>query len=209
MTAPVAQTDGPRAMSAPTLSASRSDREDVERFRDAMTRRGGRREQRVTKEETQADRREQASAPMPDPSLPLYQEPRKAQDKPGPHDDKAAPGPARAADTNGPVAIPATPVGASAADAAAFAALVARFDAGVPASAATQIALPGDLWRAEQVVIDQQAGGLSVSIDLGAGNDGKDEAHKELEARLRARGLKATVSRTEPNRIADPSSRIA
>ncbi|MEO7470174.1 MAG: hypothetical protein ABIV36_24490, partial [Sphingobium limneticum] len=76
-----------------------------------------------------------------------------------------------------------------------FAALVARLDAGLAPSAQSHLALPGDQWRADQVVIDSQGSSLSVSIDLGQRGDGEQETMKELQARLRARGIAARVDR--------------
>ena len=91
--------------------------------------------------------------------------------------------------------MPALPNAAPAADAGQFAALVARLDAGLAPSAQSHLALPGDQWRADQVVLDSQGSGLSVSIDLGQRGDGEQEAMKELQARLRACGIAARVDR--------------
>lgn len=104
---------------------------------------------------------------------------------------------------------PALPLAAPAADVAGFAALVARLDAGAPPSALSHLALPGDLWRAEQVVIDQQSGGLSVTIDTGGRGDASHESLEELQARLRARGMDATVAVADASRIAEAPNRIA
>lgn len=151
-------------------------------------------EQRTAKANARVDGEGQATAPMTGHFPPPFQQgPRKNQDRPGGQDDGRGAGQVRTADAAGPPPAPAAPAGAGTADAAAFAALVARFDAGAPASAATQLTLPGEQWRTGQVVIDQQAARLSVSVDLGADADGKDETLKELEARLRARGLDASV----------------
>jgi hypothetical protein len=152
-------------------------------------------------------------APFNAAPLPVHQAPSKDQDRRRAQDDKAteAPGQAMPHSDRDASTSAARPLsgGAAAADAAAFEALVHRLDAGRAPSASTHLTLPGDQWRAEQVQIHAQAGSLSVQIDLGSQSDGRDEALKQLEARLRARGLDATVSDSEASRIADPANRIA
>ncbi|MEA3540673.1 MAG: hypothetical protein U9R77_00960 [Pseudomonadota bacterium] len=83
--------------------------------------------------------------------------------------------------------------GAAAQEAASAQMWAQRMDAGRPSSPSTLLSLPGDQWRAEHVRLDAQQGGLSVLIDLGADAQDRNEALKELEARLRARGLDATI----------------
>lgn len=97
--------------------------------------------------------------------------------------------------------VSALPLAAPAADVTAFATLAARLDSGLAPSTLSHLTLPGDLWRVGQVVIDQQAGGLSVTVDIGGQGDANHESLNELEARLRARGMAATVSKDHPNRI--------
>lgn len=95
------------------------------------------------------------------------------------------------------------PAPAPAAPAPSPAVPVARLDAGMPPSPSTQLDLPGDRWRAEQVVINRQENGLAVTVDLGGGRSDR-RAITELEERLRRRGLAATV-----RPAAAASSRIA
>lgn len=211
MTAPVAQsTTPPLAAPRPQPSAGRPDPEATERFRDALSRKGGKAEAKPAKLAVKAEGGEEPPAP---PSgqvpLPFHVWPRKDQQQPAPPPDgqRDIGLPQRGGDGSAS-AQPSTPAThGSAADAASFAGLVARFDAGATPSASTHLALPGDSWRAEQVMIDQQGSGLSVSIDLGHDQGDKDEALKELEARLRARGLDAHV--VNASRFGEAHSRIA
>lgn len=71
-----------------------------------------------------------------------------------------------------------------------------RLDAGLSPSPSSLLALPGDQWRAAQVVIERQGGGLSVWVDLEGGHPDA-RALAELQDRLRRRGLAAVV-RSDP-----------
>jgi len=77
-----------------------------------------------------------------------------------------------------------------------FSSLATRLDAGMKASAQSQLTMPGEAWRAGHVEVIQQAQGLSVAVDLGRARDGENqrETLAELQARLRARGFRAIVS---------------
>ena len=144
---------------------------------------------------------EAAAAPAPATAAPLALSPQtmgvpKHGSTPGPSDDKAGQALAPQLQRSGEaqVAPVATPYAGAAAHEAASAQMWAqRMDAGAPSSASTHLSLPGDQWRADHVRIDAQQGGLSVLIDLGADAQDRNEALKELEARLRARGLDATI----------------
>lgn len=210
MTARVTQADTP-PLAAPRSqqSAGRPDPEATERFRDALSRKGGKVEAKPAKLAVQAEGGEEPAAP---PSgqvpLPFHVWPRKDQQQPAPPPDGQRDIGLPQGDGGGASAQPSAPAThGSAADAATFAGLVARFDAGAMPSASTHLALPGESWRAEQVTIDQQGSGLSVSIDLGHDQGDKNEALKELEARLRARGLNAHV--VDASRFGEAHSRIA
>lgn len=211
MTAPVAQADAPRPdPSLPRPVNVRPDPESADRFRDALSRKGGKAEGKPARlAVTKKDVDEAAAAPAgtlgPAP-LPVPIRPQKDQEQPGASTSGQRDIGAPLGHADAPAALPAAS-STSAADAAAFAGLVARFDAGTTPSVSTHLALPGDQWRAEQVVIDQQGGGVSVSIDLGDDRGEPNEALKELEARLRARGLDARV--IGASRIGEANNRIA
>ncbi|MDV5824802.1 hypothetical protein [Sphingobium naphthae] len=144
---------------------------------------------------------EAAATPAPATAMPLALSAQtmgvtKHGSTPGPSDDKAgqalAPQPQRPGEAQGaPVATPYA--GAAAQEAASAQMWAQRMDAGAPSSTSTHLSLPGDQWRAEHVRIDAQQGGLSVLIDLGADAQDRNAALQELEARLRARGLDATI----------------
>lgn len=200
MTAP-RTTEGVRPKEKP-------DRETVDRFREALDRKSGKAgasKQDGKEEGVGADLLSQAGT---QPFLvPALTNDRPKQDK----SDECAEGPtgSSAQSPRDATVVSALPLAAPAIDVAAFATLVARLDSGLPPSALSHLALPGDLWRADQVMIDQQAGGLSVTVDIGRQGDAHHESLNELEARLRARGMVATVSSADPNRIAEMDSRIA
>ena len=175
--------------------------EAAENFRNLLVRktRNGGGEGKPLRKQKAAD--EAATLPAPAPAMTLALSPQtlgvaKHGSASGPSDDKVsqalAPQLQRTGEAQGaPVAT--SPAGAAVQDAASAQMWVQRMDAGVPSSASTHLSLPGDQWRAEHVRIDAQQGGLSVLIDLGADAQGRNEALKELEARLRARGLDATI----------------
>ncbi len=210
MTSPVAQSDTLSLGSPRPQTIGRPDPEATERFRDALSRKGGKGEAKPAKLAVKEDGREQPAAP---PSgqvpLPFHIWPRKDQQQPAPPSDgqRDIGLPQGGGDGGASAQSSAPATHSSAADAASFAGLVARFDAGTTPSASTHLALPGDSWRAEQVMIDQQGSGLSVSIDLGKDQGEKGEALKELEVRLRARGLNAQV--VDASRFGEADSRIA
>lgn len=199
MTAPV-QTSAPqpaRPLDRP-VAQGRPDSEAADRFRDALARKG--KDQRTASarhEKTAEDGPQPATPPAQPPLVPLPFRERPAGK--GQH-GTGAQGDQGASATAPPVAAqdapaPPLPNAAPAPDAGQFAALVARLDAGLAPSAQSHLALPGGQWRADQVVIDSQGSSLSVNIDLGSRSDGEQETLKELQARLRARGIEATVDR--------------
>lgn len=200
MTAPIQTTMQPGSLQSADrpMPQKQPDSEAVDRFRDALARKGkDARTASAKPQKTAEDGAQPAPPPTQSPLVPLPFRERpagKGQDGIGGSDGQsganAAP-PAVAQD----VAMPALPNAAPAPDAGQFAALVARLDAGLAPSAQSHLALPGDQWRADQVVIDSQGSGLSVSIDLGQHGDGEQETMKELQARLRARGIAARVDR--------------
>ncbi|MEC3912585.1 hypothetical protein U5A82_19530 [Sphingobium sp. CR2-8] len=212
---PIPQTE----MAAPRTTEGvrpkeKPDRETVDRFREALDRKSGKAgasKQDEKEERVGADRLSPLPQAGAQPSLvPVLTHDRPKQDK-GYMSDECAEG---ATGSSAPAprdatVVSALPPAAPAIDVAAFATLVARLDSGLPPSALSHLALPGDLWRADQVMIDQQAGGLSVTVDIGGQGDAHHESLNELEARLRARGMVATVSAADPNRIAEADSRIA
>ena len=215
---PIRQTE----MAAPRTTEGvrpkeKPDRETVDRFRAALDRKSGKAaasKQDGKEEGVGADRLSPLPQAGAQPSLvPVLANDRPKQDK-GHMSDECAEGAtgssaqARASSRDA-TGVCALPLAAPAIDVAAFATLVARLDSGLPPSALSHLALPGDLWRADQVMIDQQAGGLSVTVDIGGQGDAHHESLNELEARLRARGMVATVSAADPNRIAEADSRIA
>lgn len=211
MTAPVAQSNTPSLGAArPQQPAAQPDPEASERFRDALSRKGGKAEAKPAKLAVKAEGGEEPPAP---PSgqvpLPFHVWPRKDQQQPAPPPEGQRDiGLPQGGGDGGASAQPSAPAThGSAADATSFAGLVARFDAGTTPSASTHLALPGESWRAEQVMIDQQGSGLSVTIDLGKDQGDKNEALKELEAQLRARGLNAHV--TGASRFGEAHNRIA
>jgi hypothetical protein len=216
----LARQTGGQSGQMPERTAARPDREAVDRFRDALHRKGSRSAGPKQDASAPTGDKEPAGSPLiaqaPLPSLPFLDRPvaghrgkSDRQEEQGALSSATATAPARAE----PTAVAAPPLAASTADVGGFAALVARLDTGLPPSALSHLALPGDLWRAEQVVINQQAGGLCVTIDLGSQGEGSQESLAELQARLRARGLNATVSNGDPGsmsrRIADAHSRNA
>ena len=215
MTTPIRQTEivAPRTTES-VRPQGKPDRETVDRFREALDRKGakaGASKQDGKEEGVGADRLSPLPQTGAQPSLvPVLANDRPKQDKGRMSDERAegATGSSAQAPRDATV-IAALPLAAPATDVAAFATLVARLDSGLPPSALSHLALPGDLWRAGQVVIDQQAGGLSVTVDIGGQGDAHHESLNELEARLRARGMVATVSAADPNRIAEADSRIA
>ena len=216
MTMPIRQADmaPPRPAEAPR-PLGKPDREAADRFREALDRKGGRpismkQDRKAESSETDRHSTLPLSGALPPPFPPLAQD-RARQDKVKASDERAdiAGGPSGQVSTRDATVVSAQPLATPAADVAGFAMLIARLDSGMPPSALSHLALPGDQWRADQVMIDQQAGGLSVFVDIGGQNDAQHESLNELEARLRARGMNASVSDADPNRIADVDSRIA
>lgn len=177
--------------------------EAAENFRNLLARktRNGGGEGKPLRKQKAADEAATPPAPAPAPAMTLALSPQtlgvaKHGSASGPSDDKVsqalAPPPPQTGEAQGaPVAT--SPAGAAVQEAASAQMWAQRMDAGVPSSASTHLSLPGDQWRAEHVRIDAQQGGLSVLIDLGADAQDRNEALKELEARLRARGLDATI----------------
>lgn len=184
---------------ADTVAKDAAGPEAVESFRSLLARkvRNGGGEGKPMRKQKGADE----ATPAPATAMPLALSAQtmgvpKHGSTPEPSDDKAgqalAPQPQRTGEAQ--VAPVATPYAGAAAQEAASAQMWAqRMDAGAPSSASTHLSLPGDQWRAEHVRIDAQQGGLSVLIDLGADAQDRNAALKELEARLRARGLDATI----------------
>ena len=177
--------------------------EAAENFRNLLARktRNGGGEGKPLRKQKGADEAATLPAPAPATAMPLALSAQtlgvaKHGSASGPSDDKVsqalAPQLQRTGEAQGaPVAT--SPAGAAVQEAASAQMWVQRMDAGAPSSASTHLCLPGDQWRAEHVRIDAQQGGLSVVIDLGADAQDRNEALKELEARLRARGLDATI----------------
>lgn len=211
MTMPVRQADmaQPRTTEA-ARPLGKPDREAADRFREALDRTGGR------PGRSKQDGKDGAETPPPLPlsaDLPPPVIGHPGQAKHQTRDERADMAMASTTQASPPprdaAAVSPQPLATPAADVIGFSALVARLDSGLPPSALSHLALPGDLWRADQVMIDQQAGGLSVTIDMGGQGDANHESLNELAARLRARGMNATVSQGEPSRIAEVDSRIA
>lgn len=200
MTAPiqtVAQPGAPRSADRPTAQG-RPDGEAADRFRDALARKGkDSRAASARPEKLAEDRQQPALPPTQSPLVPLpFRERPAGKDKDGAGgqvDQNGAPAAPTATLREAPA--PTLPNAAPAPDAGRFAALVARLDAGLAPSAQSHLALPGDQWRADQVLIDSQGSSLSVNIDLGHRGDGEQETLKELRSRLRARGIEARVDR--------------
>lgn len=173
--------------------------EAAESFRSLLARkaRNGGGEGKPMRKQKGADEAAPAPAtPMPFALSPQTMGVPKHGSTPGPSDDKAGQALAPQLQRTGEaqVAPVATPyAGAAAQEAASAQMWVQRMDAGAPSSTSTHLSLPGDQWRAEHVRIDAQQGGLSVLIDLGADAQDRNAALEELEARLRARGLDATI----------------
>ena len=188
---------------ADTVAKDAAGSEAAENFRNLLARktRNGGGEGKPLRKQKAADEAATLPAPAPATAMPLALSAQtlgvaKHGSASGPSDDKVsqalAPQLQRTGEAQGaPVAT--SPAGAAVQDAASAQMWVQRMDAGAPSSASTHLSLPGDQWRAEHVRIDAQQGGLSVLIDLGADAQDRNEALKELEARLRARGLDATI----------------
>ena len=188
-------------MRADTVAKDAAGPEAAESFRSLLARkaRNGGGEGKPMRKQKGAD--EAAATPAPATAMPLALSAQtlgvpKHGSMPGPSDDKAgqalAPQPQRTGEAQ--VAPVATSYAGAAAHEAASAQMWAqRMDAGAQSSVSTHLSLPGDQWRAEHVRIDAQQGGLSVLIDLGADAQDRNAALQELEARLRARGLDATI----------------
>lgn len=199
MTAPIQTVTQPavqRSTDRP-IGQDRPDRETADRFRDALARKSKDSGPRSTKSPKLSEDGQQLipAAPSQLVALPFSERPAgKGRDSAAGSDGQGTTGaapPTVAQD----VPAAALPNAAPAPDAGQFAALVARLDAGLAPSAQSHLALPGDQWRADQVVIDSQGSSLSVNIDLGNRGDGEQETLKELQSRLRARGIEARVDR--------------
>ncbi|WP_311267656.1 hypothetical protein [Sphingobium sp. WCS2017Hpa-17] len=202
MSAPIQTVTQPGALQSPDRQVAQGcpDSEAADRFRDALARKGKGKDSRPASakpQKTAEDGPQSTPSPAQSPLVPLPFRERpasKKQDEAGGQDGRGGAAAAAPVVTQD-VPAAAMPSAAPAADAGQFAAFVARLDAGLAPSAQSHLALPGDQWRADQVVIDSQDGGLSVNIDLGSRGDGEQETLKQLQARLRARGIEATVDR--------------